>query len=136
METQPSLLWPFTNICQRSLAALTQTSSSLFCVCWPWVWWLPSSRGQLAAPHETCGFRFGWAGDKLILLPVARQGRHTWSRTHGYVNPGFGGTLDVQFCSPASKRGGWESTSLPAYYALISPGLVLSGGSGAEWLRR
>lgn len=28
----------------------------------------------------------------------------------------------MQFCSPTSKEGGWEASSLPTYYALISPG--------------
>lgn len=120
METQAPLLWPLTNICQQLLAEQAKTSSSLFCVCWPWVSSIPPSTVQLAAHHETCGF--GWAGDRLLLLLAARQGRHTWCWIHGRVDPAFGETRDMQFCSPTSKEGGWEASSLPTYYALISPG--------------
>lgn len=135
METQASLLWPFTNICQRlSLTELAKTSSFLFSVCWPWVSSIPFSRGQLAAHHETCGFRFGWAGDKLLLLPETGQGKHTWCQVHGHVDPGFRDMLDMQLVSLQAKRGGGGgSISLPTYYAVISLGkfsLVERNGLG------
>lgn len=128
MGTRASVLWPFTSICRQDLAELAKTGSSLLCVCWPRVSSIPSFRGQLAAHHGTCGFRFGRDGDEPLSLPAAGQGSHIWSRIHGCVDPGFGDILSMQLCSPASKE---DKDPLPACFRCPHlSGEVLPGGGG------